>query len=214
MKTKIVAFLKTQLQGVPEKFINGVAELYSKTILDEKDIETVLNGATIEALKYSANELQVEGDKRATSALKTYLEKHSLTEDGKSTKPEQPKTEAPKPEEAPAWAKDLQAKFLSLDEKIKSSEKEKTYASLSGKVADKLKEKGIPTSFYKGRTMAIESEDQIDQLIASVETDFQSFKQDLTEQGVIVQKPLMGSGHKGIDVDMDKYLNEKFPSKK
>ena len=212
MKKQIIAFLKTQLPGVQDSYINGVAEFYSKTIIEEKDIETVLTKNTIEALKYSSEELQKEGDRRATTAVKTYQDKHGLTEDGKPVKVVEP----PKPgaEEVPAWVKDLQTRIQSLDEKFKNTEKEKTFTSLSGKVTEALKAKGIPNEYSKGRITAIETEEQIDQLVGTIETDYQGFMQYQAEQGVIIQRPPMGSGSGADSIDMSGYLKEKFPEKK
>ena len=73
MKEKIVAFLKSKLTGVSESFLSGVADTFSKTVKEETDIETVITDGIIETLKYSAKELQVEGDRRATEATKTAL---------------------------------------------------------------------------------------------------------------------------------------------
>ena len=108
MKEKIVLFLKTRLTGVAESYLNGVADTFSKTIKEEKDIETTFTDGIIETLKFSATQLQVEGDRRATeaqkTALKNFQEKHGLNEDGTPIKKlgRPPKEKDADPEE-PAW---------------------------------------------------------------------------------------------------------------
>ena len=72
-------FLKTQLPGVAENYLSGVADFYSKTILDEQTIQTTINEGVVALLKENARILQVEGDRRADAsktALENYLKKN------------------------------------------------------------------------------------------------------------------------------------------
>ena len=57
-------------------------------------------------------------------------------------------------------------------------------SALTDKVKTHDKPKGIPASFLKGRNLVPGSEDEIDQLAASIEADYSAFKQDMAEQGV------------------------------
>ena len=193
MKEKILAFLKTKLQGVQESFLLGVADMYSKTITEESQIETALSTGVIDLIKLSAGQLQTEGDRRATEATKTAvknaLEKLGLDENGKPKKQEQEKKE-PDPNDLKTLIQEaINAAINPLQEKLNGYEKEKTTAQLTGKVTAKLKEKGIPESYLKGRNLLIESEDGIDQLVTSIDGDYTSFKQEMAEQGVIISVP-------------------------
>ena len=224
MKEKILAFLKTRLSGVADNYLLGVAEHYSKTITEDKQIETTLTDGVIDLLKLNAGLLQTEGDKRATeaqkTALKNFLEKHGLNEDGTPVKKigRPPKEKEVDPEE-PTWFKTYRetkdAEFTELKTKLENQEKEKASGLLSERVKGHEKLKGIPASFLKGRNLIPESEDRIDQLFASIETDYNGFKQEMAEKGVVISTPPTGGGLTGdkVSADMITYLDEKMPLK-
>jgi hypothetical protein len=220
MKEKILIFLKTKLTGVAENYLLGVAEHYSKTITDDKQIETTLTDGVIDLLKLNAGLLQQEGDKRATeaqkTALKNFLEKHGLNEDGtQAKKPGRPPKESD-PEE-PAWFKAYReqsdATVTELKTKLENQEKEKHSAVLIDRVKGHEKLKGVPASFLKGRNLIPESEDKIDQLVAALETDYNSFKQEMAEKGIVISVPPTGGGAAGDKSTIDEYLDDKFPKK-
>jgi hemerythrin len=209
MKEKIVAFLKTKLQaeivkyGVPENFLLGVADTWSKTIKDEKDIEATLTDGIIETLKLSASHLQSEGDKRVNQAkldLKTWLKDHGLNEDGTPIKKDEPPKKSksePDPNE-PSWFKEYRekkdAEYAELKTKLEKQEQEKELSALVDKVKTHEKIKNIPASFLRGRNLTPKSEGEIDQLVASIETDYNGFKQEMAEQGVVISVPPSGGG--------------------
>lgn len=198
MKEKILAFLKTRLQGVSESYLNGVADLYGKTLTEEAQIETTFTDGVIDLIKLSAGQLQTEGDKRATeaakTALKNYQEKHGLDENGKPKG--QPKTDdPPKPDDLKTLIQEaINAAINPLQDKLNGFEKEKTTQQLTGKLMSKLKEKGIPESYLKGRNLLINEEAEVDQLTATIESDYTAFKQEMAEQGVIISVPKSSVG--------------------
>jgi hypothetical protein len=220
MKEKIILFLKTRLPGVAESYLNGIAETYSKTIKDEKEIETVISDGVIEVLKYSAAQLQIEGDKRVTQAkldLKTFQEKHGINEDGTLKKPVgRPKKDVD-PDNSdddgkiPKWAEKFLADQSELKQKFETQTQEKTLAALSERVSKHEKLKDIPQSYLKGRNLVPKSEAEIDQLAAEIETDYNGFKQEMAEKGVVISVPPTGGGSIGDKSTIDTYLDEKFP---
>jgi hypothetical protein len=214
MKEKILAFLKSKLTGVSESYLLGVAETWSKTITDEKAIETTLSEGVIETIKFSALELQKVGDKRATEALKTFREKHGLNEDGTPIKKEDKKEGVTDPNE-PAWftayKKEQAEQTAALRTKLENQEKEKASAALIDKVKAHPKLKDIPASFLNGRNLVPASEAEIDQLATSIEATYNSFKQEMVEKGIIVSAPPTGGGNPGDKSTIDGYLDEKFP---
>ncbi|HLD90556.1 MAG TPA: hypothetical protein VI911_06005 [Patescibacteria group bacterium] len=222
MKEKILAFLKSKLTGVSESFLSGVADTFSKTVKEEKDIETVFTDGIIETLKFSATQLQIEGDRRATeaqkTALKNFQEKHGLNEDGtpikKVGRPPKDKDADPDPNE-PVWftafKKEQQESTETLKAEIEKQKQEKTLASLAEKVSKHEKLKDIPASYLKGRNLIPKSEAEIDQLVASIETDYNGFKQEMAEKGVVISVPPTGGGQQSEKSTIDAYLNEKFP---
>ncbi len=224
MKEKILTFLKSKLTGVSESFLSGVAETFSKTVKDEKDIETTFTDVVIETLKFSATQLQIEGDRRATeaqkTALKNFQEKHGLNEDGtpvrKPGRPPKTKDDDPDPEE-PAWftafKKEQSDSVAALKAEIETQKQEKTLASLAEKVSKHEKLKDIPQSYLKGRNLIPKSEAEIDQLVTQIENDYIGFKQEMAEKGVVISVPPTGGGQTGEKVTIDDYLNDKFPGR-
>lgn len=221
MKEKILVFLKTKLSGVPDNYLLGVAEHYSKTITEEKQIETTFTDGVIDLLKLNAGLLQSEGDKRVTEATKTALrnfqEKHGLNEDGTPIK----KVGRPKKdvdpdnsdddEKIPKWAEKILADQTELKQKIEVQVQEKTLAALTEKVKVHEKLKDIPASYLKGRNLVPKSEAEIDQLVTSIVTDYNGFKQEMAEKGVVISVPPTGGGQQSEKSTIDAYLDEKFP---
>lgn len=218
MKDKVLLFLKSKLTGVPESFLAGIADLYGKTITKEEEIATTLTDPVLDLIKLSASQLQVEGDRRATEAqktvLKNYMDKHDLDENGKSKKKE--KTEETDDElKMPSWAKTLMEKFERENNEVKSKlqeiEQAKTQEVLMGKMKTSLKEKGIPEWFANPmlRNLKIESEDNLNQLITGIETDFSVAKQASAEQGVVISVPPKSDGASAEGADLGKRLAEK-----
>lgn len=202
MKDKILSFLKTKLNGlgVPDTYLNGVAETYSRTIKDEKDIETTITDGVIEVLKFSAGHIQIEEDRRTAAAVKKFQEKHGLDENGQPIKKAETKKKKKEDVDSddsddaddskmPAWAKKILADNTELKQKFEGQEKEKTLAALADKVLKHEKLKDIPASYLKGRNLIINSEAEVDQLVTSIEADYNGFKQEMAEKGVVISVP-------------------------
>jgi hypothetical protein len=222
MKEKILAFLKSKLTGVSESFLSGVADTFSKTVNEEKDIETVFTDGIIETLKFSASQLQIEGDRRASeaqkTALKNFQEKHGLNEDGtpikkvgRPSKKDVDSDNSDEDEKIPKWAEKFLSDQAELKQKFEAQTQEKTSAALVEKVTKHEKLKDIPASYLKGRNLVPKSEAEIDQLVAGIETDYNGFKQEMAEKGVVLSIPPTGGGQQGEKVTIDTYLDEKFP---
>jgi hypothetical protein len=220
MKEKILAFLKTKMTGVQETYLLGVADHYAKSITDETKIETTLTDGVIDLLKLNVSILQTEGDRRATeaskTALKTFREKHGLNEDGTPVKKDT-KEDVTDPNE-PAWFKSYREKkdkeIADLNTKIEKQEQEKSSATLTEKVKAHPKLKDIPASFLAGRNLTPQSEAEVDQLVDSIEANYNSFKQEAVEKGVIINQPPRGGGGPvdgKVNEDVKDYLDDKFP---
>lgn len=223
MKEKILTFLKTKLSGVPDNYLLGVAEYYSKTVTEEKQIETTFTDGVIDLLKLNANLLQSEGDKRATeaakTALKNYQDKYGLDENGKLIEDPTKKKKKdvdPDPNE-PVWFTAYKKEQKEANEKlaadIEAQKQEKTSAVLAEKVSKHEKLKDIPASYLKGRNLIPKSEAEIDQLVAQIETDYNGFKQEMAEKGVVISVPPAGGGITGdkVSKEVTDYINEKMP---
>lgn len=217
MKQKVLQFLKTKLPGVQESYLEGVADNVSKTITEEAQIETVLSAGVIEAIKFSADHLQREGDRRATDAQKkaveAYREKHGLDENGKPIQKEPQKPDPNEPEWFKKYREQNDREKQELSQKLEGYEKSKVKSELTAKVRAKLTDpKGlnIPESFLSGRNLDVDSEEHIDRVVEQVGKDYTAFHQDLVNRKVVVDIPPSGGGA-GDKVSIDTYLDEKFP---
>jgi hypothetical protein len=226
MKEKILAFLKTnsKLVRVPDSYLLGVAETWSKTIKEEKDIETVFTDGVIDTIKYSADQLQIEGDKRIAQAkfdLKAWQDKHGLDENGKliddpiKRGPGRPKKEVDPDPDEPAWftafKKEQADSVAALKSEIEAQKQEKTLAALSERVKAHDKLKDVPPWYLKKCNLVPESEDKIEQLVAGIKIDWDEAKQFEAERGVVISVPPAGGGPAGDKVTIQDYLDEKFP---
>ncbi len=234
MKEKILAFLKTKIGshagGIQENYLIGIAEKYSKTITEESQIATILTDGILDILKDTYTLVQSEADRRADvktkAELKAFQDKHGLNEDGTPIK--KPIGRPPKNKDVdsddlnsdegddkiPGWAKKILAKNAELEQKIEAQAQEKTFAYLTEKVSKHEKLKDIPQSYLKGRNLTPKSEAEIDQLVASIETDYNGFKQEMAEKGVVISVPPAGGGQASDKVTIQDYLDEKFPKEK
>ena len=188
MKEKVLAFLKTKLNGVAESYLSGVADYYSKTVTDESEIETALNDSVIGLLKVNAAILQQEGDRRATeaqkTALKNFMEKNGLDENGK------PKTAQNEPDSVQAiLEKLLSEKLTPLQEKLTGFEQKELQSARMNKLSERLSAAGVPKTFIKGRNINIQSDEEIDSIFSEIETDFIGVRQELADSGVVVSIP-------------------------
>lgn len=188
MKEKVLAFLKTKLNGVAESYLSGVADYYSKTVTDESEIETALNDSVIGLLKVNAAILQQEGDRRATeaqkTALKNFMEKNGLDENGK------PKTPQSEPDSVEAiLEKLLSEKLTPLQEKLTGFEQKELQSARMNKLNERLSAAGVPKTFIKGRNINIQSDEEIDSIFSEIETDFIGVRQELADSGVVVSIP-------------------------
>ena len=118
----------------------------------------------------------------------------------------------PDPDE-PAWFKAYReakdAEIAELKNTFEQQKKEKALSALTDKVKTHDKLKGIPASFLKGRNLVPGSEDEIDQLAASIEADYSAFKQDMAEQGVNIAVPPAGGGATKEGAALGKAIAEK-----
>jgi len=185
MKEKIFAALKIacgNTANISDKTLQIIADNLSATITEESQIEAAieLQKPILQAIDGNINHVAAEAVKKVKPVEKTQEKTIEKTID---------------PNE-PEWFKSYREKqdqeTLSLKTKLEGFEKEKTTTQLTGKVTAKLKEKGIPESYLKGRNLLVETEDGIDQLVTAIDGDYSAFKQEMAEQGVFISVPPKG----------------------
>ena len=70
MREKILKALQTKYEGVDAKTLGRIADRLAKTITDEADIQTAVDGVTVQAL------MESYGDARVTEAQRTAVENY------------------------------------------------------------------------------------------------------------------------------------------
>ncbi len=222
MKEKIFAFLKTKLAnfagGVEDAFLLEYADHFSKSITEETAIATTLTDGVIDQMKvaygFYNKEVVNKTAKAQETALKKFREKHGLDENGKPIEdPAKKKTKEVSDPDEPGWFtnyKKQQEELVSgLKTKLEKQEEEKAASALVEKVKSHEKMKDIPASFLKGRNLAPKSEAEIDQLVATVEADYNGFKQEMADKGVVISVPPSGGGAPKEGADAGKKIAEK-----
>lgn len=124
MEKKILDALIEKYSGVKEPILRRVATKLAKTVENEDDIATAVDGAFTDVL-------EAYGDQRATDAQKTavanYERKHNL-KDGKAVDGGKPDDQEPEPipaDDTPEWAKALIEANKSLKERLDAMDGEK-----------------------------------------------------------------------------------------
>lgn len=198
MKEKILQLLRAKFPGTPTIVIDRVADHLSQTVTEESQLETAIAG--VEPLVTSfATILQSETDRRVTDAQKKALEafraKHGLDENGKPI-------QNPNPNPTPGGGDDKLAKELEeMRKRLDGYEAKEKAGMLHNSLKSKLAEKKIPDTFIKGRT--VESEEQIDAVLAEIEADYTSVKQHLINEGVVGDAPRNPIGNpSNVDADI------------
>lgn len=202
MEEKILSQLKTacgQNTSISDKTLQIIAHRIAANVTEESQIEAAIEieKPILQAIDGNINFVAADAVKKVKPIEKT-IEK---------------KTEEKIDPNEPDWFKSYREKqeqeTTALKNKLESYDKEKAQSQLNGKITAKLKEKGIPESYYKGRNLNIESEDGIDQLISDIDTDYSGFKQELAEQGVIISVPRSSAGELKEGEALGKAIAEK-----
>jgi hypothetical protein len=179
MKEKILAELKNKYAnlGFSEKALSGVADYLSATVTEEAQIEPAATGAE-QLLKAFQGDI----DKRVTDAVAK-----AKAEAKPKTEPKEPDPDPkPKPQpEPPDWAKAIIAE---LSELKTAKARDQYQAALKTKLNGK-----VPESFLRLKNYEIKSEAEIDQLATTIEQDYSTFRQELVNQGVIIEQPRSAS---------------------
>lgn len=213
MKDKILAFLKTKIEGGQEAFLQGVAKDLSETITDEAQIETAINDGVIRAIKSSQKFFQSDSDRRVTDGIKTYETKHGL-KDGKPVVIPTPPAEGKPTDEIPAWAKKLLDSNEQLVGKVTAFETEKTKANLHDKLKQRLvKDLKIDEKDLKDFNLLtgveIVAESDIESIANGIKERHDATLQSLKDRGVQIAVPKEGNAGGGLLKDIKEWNKDK-----
>jgi hypothetical protein len=211
MREKILAQLVAKHAGVSKQFLGLVADKLAKKVTEESGIDQAItdydNAVNIQEL---AQDFQREADRRVGDAKKEWEKKNPPKPAPKTKEEGGSDDESSKPEDVPAWAKTLMDGLQKL-------QSEKSQSSIQAKAAEKLKD--VPALFWKGRALPDKEED-LDSFIETINTDFNSFKQEQIDKGLMSQTPPGGGGGAGggegdkkvIDQDIKDWATKNKPA--
>ena len=186
MKEKITAELKTKFKdlGFADKAFDGVAEYLSKTVTEEKDIETAISG--VEPLLKA---FQAESDRRATELQKTTkeLQEEIKTLKEKKDDPPNPKKKDDNP--------DYDGQIKALQEKLEGFEKFDKQREARAELKERAKEKKIPAVLLKN--VNVDSIDEIDSIVSNLEKEALALRQEIINESTSKDRPVVGSGGAG-----------------
>lgn len=200
MKTKILAELKKKFPGLPTEFLGFIASKLEAKVTEESQIE----GAITELdntlpIKDQADFFQQESDRRVTAARQKF-EADNKKDDSNNKKDD--KSDDKKDDSK----NDISAQFKELSDRLSAYEKREAQAKLSESFHKKLIEKKIPVKFAKGRV--IETEDQLETVLAEVESDYEEVKQELANEGLGGSKPPKGGDGKTSKLASKEEVND------
>ncbi len=140
MKEKILVALKTKYKtfGFSDKAFDGVADYLSKTVTEESQIETAIDG--VEGL-FKGFQGDVDYVRNEKSGLQKQLDELKKKIENPNPQPN-PKEE--KKDDVPAWAQAIIDSNKTLSEKLSGYEQERVQAQRNAQVSAKAKEYGIP----------------------------------------------------------------------
>ena len=208
MREKLLAGLKAKFQGLSNEFLGLLADKGLAKVTEESQIEgfiTELENLPIPVKDFAAF-LQKEGDKRVTEAKKKWDEDHKPAE----PKPAEPKPGEPKPEDPTVL---ILKKLTELEQRVSGFDAAKAKEAAQAKLAKALADKKIPARFAKGRS--VEKEEDVDALVAEIETDYSEFKQELINEGLVVSSQPKGgspSGGKPDDKEVESIVDNMLPN--
>jgi acid stress-induced BolA-like protein IbaG/YrbA len=178
MKEKILSSLKTKYKnlGFGDKSFDGVADYLAKTVKEETDIETAIDG--VEPL---LKVFQSESDRRATELQTKTKELQEQIETLKKVKP----GEEPKPD-------DVNTQIKALRDELEGLRKLDKQRGVQAKFTEQAKAKKIPSLLIEG--VQVDSEDEIEGVLTKLEEKAKALKQELINEGLIDKPPARGSG--------------------
>lgn len=189
MEKKILDALTEKYTGVKESILRRVAAKLAKTVENEDDIATAIEGAF-------ADVLEAYGDQRATDAQKTavanYERKHGL-KDGKAVdggKPDEDEPAKIPADDTPAWAKALIEANKSLKERLDAMDGEKrsqSRRSIIDGILEPLTE--VQRKPYKHMRLEDLSEDDFSALQETIKGEVDELVNEQNARGTVFSRP-------------------------
>lgn len=192
MKEKILKALQTKYEGVDAKTLGRIADKLAKTITDEADIQTAVDGVTVQAL------MESYGDARVTEAQRTAVENYEKKygiKDGKKVEGAPPSPIPPTEPEEPAYIKALKAQMADMQKRLDESDKAKVSVARKAKLDDILKDapqelRQIYSTSYDNMQFADDA--AYDAWLESSKTSIETLGASLRAKGAVTTPPKGG----------------------
>ena len=191
MKAKILQALKTKYSsyGLSSQAFDGVAEVISKTIKEESQID-----AAIDSVEPFVKAYQSDVDKERSASAKLKKELEDATKQQPEPKKDKQDVEEP---ETPAYMAKLLERLDNQDRLLQQMAGEKVHASKLEQINSALKEKGVPQTFSSvallGRTFGEDA--NVEELVSSIEAGYNAHRDAMANESFAGGKaPEKGSG--------------------
>lgn len=190
MKAKILEALKTKYSsyGLSSKAFDGVAEMISKTIKEESQIDAAIDSVEPFVKAYQSD---VDKERSASAKLKKELE------DAKTQPEPKKEKQAVEEPEIPAYMAKLLERLDNQDRLLQQMAGEKVHASKLEQINSMLKEKNVPETFSSpalhGRTFG--EDFNVEELVSSIEAGYNAHRDATANESFAGGKaPEQGSG--------------------
>ena len=197
MREKILKALQTKYEGVDAKTLGRIADKLAKTITDEADIQTAVDGVTVQAL------MESYGDARVTEAQRTAVENYEKKygiKDGKKVESTPPSPTPPPPagQEEPEYIKALKAQMAEMQKRLDESDKARVSVARKARLDDILKDapqelRQIYSTSYDNMQFADDA--AYDAWLESSKTSIESLGASLKAKGAVTTPPKAGGDH-------------------
>lgn len=214
MKTKIKEALVNKYKnlGIDEKVFDGVADMLSKTVTEETQIDSAVTGveAVLKSFQGATDRLRTEN-----ANLKKQIAAADSGNDGKKNDPEPNPKQEPK-DDLLALITQLSEKIDAQNEKIESFRAEGNRKNTLDQARAKLVELGIvedkdaiTKKAWSVARLRIGDEDSVDEIVDKVKGEYEELLSIQGEQGY---KPLGGEGGSDDDTKMFARLKDQLKS--
>lgn len=190
MKAKILQALKTKYSsyGLSSQAFDGVAEVISKTIKEESQIDAAIDSVEPFVKAYQSD---VDKERSASAKLKKELE------DAKKQPEPKKETQAVEEPEPPPYMAKLLERLDNQDRLLQQMAGEKVHASKLEQINSALKGKGVPQTFSSvallGRTFGEDA--NVEELVSSIEAGYNAHRDAMANESFAGGKaPEKGSG--------------------
>jgi len=187
MKQKLLDALKAKFPGVSDAIIDRVATKLAKTVTEESQVATAVEGVSFQQV------LDSYGDSRATeaqqTAVKNYETKHNL-KDGKPIEAPKPPAGGDGGEEIPAWAKTLIDSNKTLTERLNKMDGDRLTTTRKQRLATIIER--LPENLRKGyERMSVSdlTDEQFETLVTDVTGEVEAIATEAKARGAVFGKP-------------------------